>query len=768
MRRHYTLTLSIALLCQIMAYAQRPVLMHSHNDYCRTAPFYEAYSQKASSIEADVFYIDGELLVGHDLEDLRPDMNFREMYVEPVVRMFHLNGGRAWKDTSAPLQLMVELKSDTEPELSAVIDLLSQYHDVFNPHAVRVVITGNVPSPNDFSKYPEFITFDGDFNTGYTTDQLRRIALFSTDFGAISKWNGKGNIPSGDLSHINALIDKAHGMGKPIRFWNAPESTDTYQAFLDLGIDYINTDKPAVCAAFYNDDKGDYSCDRQTYKNTNVKNIFVAENPYRTLSPTTIEPRSWDEARKILPAPYWDGHQDEVDMYWHAWQIAVGNIRQPQEGSGFVSPYLDVAYNGNIFMWDDSFMMLFARYGHRFFPFQGTLDNFYARQHQDGFICREIRADGTDCFERYDPTSTGPNLLPWAELMYYRQFGDLDRLHRVFPALAAYANWWRLNRTWPDGTYWTSGWGTGMDNLPRVPAGYNQIFSNGHMSWLDANLQQLLIDWAILQIGFYTERWQEVEDMEDEMKHLKSFINDKMWDDETGFLYDVFADGSRGTAKTIAAFWALHTDALDKTRLDRLVEHLKDTTEFARSHRVPSLSADHRKYNPLGRYWQGGVWPNTDYMIIDGLWNKGYRDLAMEIARNHYGNVLKVWKDTGTFWEYYAPESAEPGFMARRDFVGWTGLPPIAVFIEYILGIHSDFSEGTIEWNIHHTDAHGIERLPFGPDGTVSLKVARRTSSSKAPELSIKTDVPFDLIVNWGEGKTSRIHITKNTNIQLK
>ena len=91
-------------------------------------------------------------------------------------------------------------------------------------------------------------------------------------------------------------------------------------------------------------------------------------------------------------------------------KIAIGNIRAPQAGSGFVSSYLDTAYNGNIFMWDSSFILMFARYGTRFFPFQRTLDNFYAKQHPDGFICREIKADGADCFERYDPVSTGPNL----------------------------------------------------------------------------------------------------------------------------------------------------------------------------------------------------------------------------------------------------------------------------------------------------------------------------------------------------------------------
>ena len=72
------------------------------------------------------------------------------------------------------------------------------------------------------------------------------------------------------------------------------------------------------------------------YKNTYVKEVFVAENDFRTMKPETIRPRPFAEARKILPAPIWEGHDREIEMYWHAWRIAVGNIRQPQEGSGFV------------------------------------------------------------------------------------------------------------------------------------------------------------------------------------------------------------------------------------------------------------------------------------------------------------------------------------------------------------------------------------------------------------------------------------------------
>ena len=86
------------------------------------------------------------------------------------------------------------------------------------------------------------------------------------------------------------------------------------------------------------------------YKNTYVKSIFVSENEFRTAKPVTVKPGTFADAQKILPSPKWAGHQDAIDMYWHAWEIAVGNIMQPKPNSGFVSPYLDVAYNGNIFM----------------------------------------------------------------------------------------------------------------------------------------------------------------------------------------------------------------------------------------------------------------------------------------------------------------------------------------------------------------------------------------------------------------------------------
>lgn len=251
------LLLALALTCCGAAAAQSPVLIHSHNDYAQRVPFYQAYAQQVSSIEADVFLHDGQLLVGHDVEDLRADMTFEALYVEPIVTLFARNGGRAFRDSDQMLQLMVELKSETDPTLRAVAALLGRWPEVFdpevNPAAVRVAVTGRVPAPEAFDRYPRFLGFDGAWDADYTPEQLERIALISTNFREFSQWNGKGTIIPAEKERLEQVIDRAHEQGKPVRFWNAPEGTTVYYTFYDMGIDYINTDNPEVCAAFFAD-----------------------------------------------------------------------------------------------------------------------------------------------------------------------------------------------------------------------------------------------------------------------------------------------------------------------------------------------------------------------------------------------------------------------------------------------------------------------------------------------------------------------------------
>lgn len=243
----------IGCLLPLGAAAQLPVILHSHNDYTRTVPFWEAYSQHCTSIEADVFLQDGEILVAHNREDVSADCTLRKMYIEPIVQTFRANGGRMWKGSRDRLILMVDLKEAVA--LPGVISLVEEFPDVFSsPEGVQVVISGDEPDPKDFGNYPSCIWFDGLIDEHYTPEQLSRIGMISTNFRKFArKWNGKGRMIDPELNAVKQAIDKAHAMGKPIRFWGSPEGTTAYFTFWKLGVDIINTDKPAVASLFFSD-----------------------------------------------------------------------------------------------------------------------------------------------------------------------------------------------------------------------------------------------------------------------------------------------------------------------------------------------------------------------------------------------------------------------------------------------------------------------------------------------------------------------------------
>ncbi len=251
------LTSVLMLTISLSSQAQYPIRMHSHNDYAQQAPFWLAYSQKASVVECDMFYVGGtKFMVGHDKEDFRYNQEFDVYYLEPIVRMYKTNGGHAWNDDeNRDLQLMIDIKSDdTDAFLKALVQKLQQYPDVFdrsvNPHACQVIITGNMPAPKDFDKYPAILSFDGNLDKEYTPAQLERVAMFSEYFRNYSEWNGKGTLVYKEEQKVKDAIAKAHKLGKPIRFWGGPDTVTSWYTWVNFGIDYINTDNPAKCAEF--------------------------------------------------------------------------------------------------------------------------------------------------------------------------------------------------------------------------------------------------------------------------------------------------------------------------------------------------------------------------------------------------------------------------------------------------------------------------------------------------------------------------------------
>jgi hypothetical protein len=98
------------------------VPVHSHNDYTRRIPLFEALASGCISVEADVHLKGGDLLIGHTSKGLRRSVNLRRMYLEPLQRMLDNRKAQlpekdgAWRgifdaDTKQTLVLLVDQKS---------------------------------------------------------------------------------------------------------------------------------------------------------------------------------------------------------------------------------------------------------------------------------------------------------------------------------------------------------------------------------------------------------------------------------------------------------------------------------------------------------------------------------------------------------------------------------------------------------------------------------------------------------------------------------
>ena len=246
-------------VCAQLTLNGQSVRIHSHNDYQRNIPFYRAYSQQVNSMEADV-YVDPSsetgLLVAHDPHELGNTVDLEELYLKPIAFVFKQNGGRPWKNSDQTFMLMVDLKTPLHPTIDRLIAKLEKYPEVFdpkvNPYAVRVVITGSRPDPADFNDYPASLLFDGFIKVDYTPEQLERVAMISEPFSEYVKWKADGQpFSKEDQQTISKLVEKAHRMGKPIRFWASPDNQEAWKALQDLGIDIINTDHPEACTLYF-------------------------------------------------------------------------------------------------------------------------------------------------------------------------------------------------------------------------------------------------------------------------------------------------------------------------------------------------------------------------------------------------------------------------------------------------------------------------------------------------------------------------------------
>ncbi|WP_375546469.1 phosphatidylinositol-specific phospholipase C/glycerophosphodiester phosphodiesterase family protein [Actinophytocola gossypii] len=247
---------------------------HAHNDYEHDRPLFDALSHGFTSVEADIYLVDGDLLVAHDPEDLDPARTLESLYLEPLRRLV-LTGG-IYKGRWVDFQLLIDLKTEGESTYAALDRLLRspRYAFLWTSYRwghvwrgpVTAVVSGNRPRATMEAQRSRVAFYDGriaDPNDLGPGSPAKLTPLVSDNWTKLFTWTGVGEMPADERAELRSIVRTAHRAGQRVRFWATPDAPGPareaiWRELVDAGVDHINTDDLAGLESFLRHDaRGD-------------------------------------------------------------------------------------------------------------------------------------------------------------------------------------------------------------------------------------------------------------------------------------------------------------------------------------------------------------------------------------------------------------------------------------------------------------------------------------------------------------------------------
>jgi hypothetical protein len=230
---------------------------HAHNDYLHARPLLDALDRGFTSVEADIFLVDGKLLVAHTQRELKSDRTLEALYLDPLRERVRSDGGSVYPGNTK-FHLLIDIKSAGEPTYAALAKVLANYADIVSmvrdgkikPNAVNVVVSGNRPRAMMEAETIRFAGLDGRLSDLSSDVPVHLMPLVSDNWAVHFMWKGEGPIGDADRQKLADTVAKAHARGRRIRFWATPETTAAWGVLRDAGVDMINTDDLAGLEKF--------------------------------------------------------------------------------------------------------------------------------------------------------------------------------------------------------------------------------------------------------------------------------------------------------------------------------------------------------------------------------------------------------------------------------------------------------------------------------------------------------------------------------------
>ncbi|MFJ8112275.1 phosphatidylinositol-specific phospholipase C/glycerophosphodiester phosphodiesterase family protein [Streptomyces sp. NPDC096132] len=236
---------------------------HAHNDYEHPRPLFDALDHRFGSVEADIFLVDGELLVAHTAEELDPTRTLESLYLAPLAARVKANHGSVYRGYRQPLQLLVDIKTEGSSTYLALDERLKRYKHLFTTYAhgrihsgpVTAVISGDRAARTPMAAQTVRRAFYDGRLADLGTTEASFASLISDNWTLNFTWLGVGAFPDAERQKLRGIVDAAHARGQKVRFWATPdlagpERDALWTELLAAGVDHLNTDDLAGLEAF--------------------------------------------------------------------------------------------------------------------------------------------------------------------------------------------------------------------------------------------------------------------------------------------------------------------------------------------------------------------------------------------------------------------------------------------------------------------------------------------------------------------------------------
>lgn len=237
-------------------YAQPLTNAHAHNDYEHQRPLLDALENGFTSVEADVYLVNGTFYVYHDLPDtIYKSRSLENLYLKPLWKRVKANKGRVYPDYDDFFYLMIDFKSEASPAYEELKKLLRNYRRMISivtndqdesQKPVKIFISGHTgarPYDEILADEKKLVALDGRPNELGQGISAAVMPVVSDNYRNFLSWTGTGTVTLQERQRLQDLVQRAHAEGKKVRLWAAPDTPQVWTFLLDNGVDLINSDK---------------------------------------------------------------------------------------------------------------------------------------------------------------------------------------------------------------------------------------------------------------------------------------------------------------------------------------------------------------------------------------------------------------------------------------------------------------------------------------------------------------------------------------------